>query len=257
MTSTWIKFGTAGAALLLSPLAASAADIRGGGPYYQAAPSHKAQPHRGQPSYSAQPSYKAAPGKGFVPSTIAYYNWTGFYVGAVGGYGWGRSHWDPVNVTMHPRGWHLGGTLGYNFQLANAVFGLETDLAWANAKGSTNILGATLTTQNNWLGTTRGRVGYAFDRFLPYLTGGVAYGSVKAEVAPFGLSERKTKFGWTLGAGLEYGFLGNWTAKAEYLYVDLGRFNTSFAPATRVNFKEHALRLGVNYRFGGPVYSRF
>lgn len=248
MTSTWIKAGTAGAALLLTPLAAAAADMQGAGPYYQA-----------EPTYKAQPSYKAPMrgGKGLVPSAIAYYNWTGFYVGAVGGYGWGRSVWDPAGVTVHPRGWHLGGTLGYNFQLGPAVFGLETDLAWANATGSETVLGTTLTTRNNWFGTTRGRVGYAFDRFMPYLTGGLAYGGVKAEVEPFGLSDRKTKLGWTLGAGLEYGFMGNWTAKAEYLYVDLGHINPGFAPGVRVDYNQHTVRVGLNYRFGGPVYSRF
>ena len=86
-------------------------------------------------------------------------------------------------------------------------------------------------TRNNWLATFRGRIGYAFDRWLPYITGGGAYGNVKATVSvpAFGLaaSSSNNQLGWTVGAGLEYAFLSNWSAKIEYLYVDLGSFDTA------------------------------
>ncbi len=232
MTSKWIKAGAAAAAVLFAPVAAQAADM----------------PIKGPRSY-----YKAQ------PSAIAYYNWTGFYAGAVAGYGWGTSNWDGTGINTSPKGWNLGGTLGYNLQTGSIVWGLETDLAWSNVKGSSSAGGLTFTTENGWLGTARGRVGYAFDRFLPYFTGGLAYGNVKAKVDPVGLSASKTKLGWTVGGGLEYAFMGNWTAKAEYLYVDLGRFDTGFAaPAVaNVNFHEHQVRVGLNYKFSGPVFSRF
>ena len=90
---------------------------------------------------------------------------------------------------------------------------------------------STCETSNDWLATFRGRIGYAFDRWLPYITGGGAYGNVKATVsvpiAGLSASASNNQFGWTVGAGLEYAFLGNWTAKIEYLYVDLGSFNSA------------------------------
>ena len=90
----------------------------------------------------------------------------------------------------------------------------------------------TCETENTWLATFRGRLGYAFDRWLPYITAGGAYGNVKATTDPGpGLaSASSSQFGWTGGVGLEYAFLGNWTAKIEYLYVDLGSFNAGLAP---------------------------
>jgi outer membrane immunogenic protein len=115
---------------------------------------------------------------------------------------------------------------------------------------------------NKWLATARGRVGYAFDRWLPFLTGGAAFGDVKATrvgVAAGGASD--TMIGWTVGGGLEYAFLGNWTAKVEYLYVDLGKFDCGTACGAvvtdNVSFKENIVRAGLNYRFSGPIFSRY
>ena len=109
-----------------------------------------------------------------------------------------------------------------------------------------------------WLATLRGRVGYAIDRWLPYITGGAAYGNVKASTsAPIGAftSASHNQLGWTAGVGLEYAFLGNWTAKIEYLYVDLGSFDAGPAPTVNnVSFKENILRAGLNYKFSGPVF---
>jgi outer membrane immunogenic protein len=118
------------------------------------------------------------------------------------------------------------------------------------------------TTENTWLATFRGRVGYAFDRWLPYITGGGAYGRVAARVdvppAGFAASSSSNQLGWTVGVGLEYAFLSNWSAKLEYLYVDLGDFNTGPAPlVNNVSFKENIVRAGVNYKFSGPIFSRY
>ena len=114
---------------------------------------------------------------------------------------------------------------------------------------------------NKWLATARLRLGYAFDRWLPYLTGGAAFGDVKA--TRVGLNSAGTNdvmAGWTVGGGVEYAFLGNWTAKLEYLYVDLGKFDCSTAcgpVVDNVSFQTNVVRAGLNYKFSGPVFSRF
>jgi len=197
-------------------------------------------------------------------AVVAYYNWTGFYAGLNAGYGFGSSNWSAVPTASNkPKGFLVGGTLGYNYQVGSWVFGIEGDFDWSNVKDSvTCAVGVTCGTSNNWLATFRGRFGYAFDRWLPYVTAGGAYGNVKAEVSvpAFGLtaSSSSNQFGWTFGAGLEYAFMGNWTGKIEYLYVDLGSFDTGPAPiVNNVNFKENIVRAGLNYKFSGPIFSRF
>jgi outer membrane immunogenic protein len=214
-------------------------------------------------SFSAQaadiprPIYKAGP-----RPVVAYYNWTGFYAGINVGYGFGSSDWSAVPTASNkPKGVLAGGTVGYNWQSGAVVYGLEGDFDWSNVKGSATCGGVfTCETANTWLATFRGRVGYAFDRWLPYITAGGAYGNVKATTSLAGLSASasKDKFGWTAGAGLEYAFLGNWSAKLEYLDVDLGSFDTGPAPiVNNVSFKENIVRAGLNYKFSGPVFSRF
>jgi outer membrane immunogenic protein len=200
-----------------------------------------------------------------VRSVVAYYNWTGFYAGINAGYGFGTSGWsDPPGTSVKPKGALFGGTLGYNYQVGSLVYGLEGDFDWSGVKGTADCVPGLITceTRNRWLATFRGRVGYAFDRWLPYITGGGAYGTVKATATDFTgtvlATESKSRLGWAFGAGLEYAFLGNWTAKIEYLYVDLGSFDAGVAPfATNVNFKENIVRAGLNYKFSGPIFSRY
>jgi len=183
------------------------------------------------------------------------YNWTGFYLGINGGYGWGRSNWDAFATTTDVSGWMAGLTAGYNWQAMGSpwVFGLEGDIDWTNIKGSfVNAACPTgCQTQNNWLGTVRGRVGYAWDRVMPYITGGLAVGDIEATQA--GLAGvHDTNVGWTAGAGIEAALAGNWTAKLEYLHIDLGHINcgvTACAPAASVGFHTDQVRAGVNYRF--------
>ena len=179
------------------------------------------------------------------------YNWTGLYAGINAGYGWGRSDWNNAAGStgrFDIDGGVVGGTLGYNWQAGQTVFGLEGDMAWSGIKGSTSAgicaLGS-CETRNNWLGTVRGRIGYSFDRVMPFVTGGLAVGDIKSSA--FGISETRTKAGWTLGGGVEVALAGPWTAKAEYLYVDLG--NGSYPGATDTKFRTNLVRGGVNYRF--------
>jgi outer membrane immunogenic protein len=197
---------------------------------------------------------RAMPAKApaFVPVT---YNWTGFYLGINGGYGWGRSRWSGFGTSNDPSGGMIGGTIGYNWQAMGSpwVFGLEGDIDWTDIK-STFANAACPTgcqTKNNWLGTARGRVGYAWDRVMLYGTGGAAFGDIEANQGGRpGASD--TKVGWAAGAGVEGALVGNWTAKLEYLHVDLGSINcgvVSCSVPTRVGFHADEVRAGVNYRF--------
>jgi outer membrane immunogenic protein len=183
------------------------------------------------------------------------YNWTGFYLGINGGYGWGHSDWSAFGANADPSGGMVGGTIGYNWQAMGSpyVFGLEGDIDWADIKG-TFVSAACPTgceTKNTWLGTARGRLGYAFDRVMPYITGGAAFGDVQANQGGFpGVSD--TKVGWTAGAGIEAAVFANWTAKVEYLYADLGSVSCgagSCSVPTNVDFRTHIVRAGLNFRF--------
>ena len=219
-------------------------------------------------SFSAQAADIPRPVFKGVRSVVAYYNWTGFYLGLNLGYGWGTSNWDyafapafgPVNT--RPKGWLFGVTAGYNYQTGSFVYGLEGDFAWANVRGSqTCAILFSCESENRWLGTFRGRLGYAMDRWLPYITGGLAYGDVRATSNnPLFPGASARNLGWTLGGGIEYAFMGNWTAKLEYLYVDLGNFDCSTSCGVpgpvNVSFKENIVRLGLNYKFG-PTFGRF
>jgi outer membrane immunogenic protein len=229
MTFKLFRAGAVAGALLATPLAAFAADKR-------------------------PPVYKGP------ARSIGVYNWTGVYVGGTVGYSTGTSQWDVDGLSIadiSPKGMMYGGTLGYNMQAGSLVYGLEGDFSFSDMKGS--AIGAPLVScdlSDNWLATLRGRIGYAFDRFLPYLTGGGAYGNVEAATSSAlgSISDSGSRLGYTVGAGVEYAFLSSWTAKIEYLYVDLGKFETS--TVTDVSSHEHVFRFGLNYKFG-PVFLRW
>ena len=199
-----------------------------------------------------RPAYKA-PIKGTKnPVYVAPFSWTGFYVGAYGGYGWARSIWtNAIGSTgdFDLKGALVGGTVGYNLQTGSWVWGLEADGAASWIQG-TNVPCGNCETRNNWLTTGRGRLGFAWDNWLPYITGGAAYGNIRSNFA--GGSDTTNKLGWTAGAGFEYSFMGEWSAKIEYLYVDLGKATCGVATCgidTDVTFKSHIGKIGVNYRF--------
>jgi outer membrane immunogenic protein len=223
-----IRTGIAVAAMLIAPIAAQAADL--------------SSPRYNAPAYSAP----------------AYSSWTGFYVGLNGGYGFGKSNWtDPTLVVatgdFNVNGGLFGGTLGYNLQTGTWVWGLEGDFDLSTVKGSagTAVCVPDCETKNNWLATARGRLGYGgFYNWLPYLTGGAAFGDIKATQGA--ASVTTTKLGWAVGAGVEYAFMGNWSAKVEYLYADLGKANcptVTCGADIDVKFNTNIVRLGVNYRF--------
>ncbi len=136
---------------------------------------------------------------------VQAYNWTGGYVGINGGYGFGRSDVSApfASGSFRTSGGVVGGTVGYNYQMGQAVFGVEGDVDWSNIRGSATCgAGFSCETKNSWLATARGRIGYAFDRVMPYVTGGLAVGDIKSSVAGIG-SSTQTKAGWTIGGGVE------------------------------------------------------
>ena len=189
-----------------------------------------------------------------APAYVApYYNWTGLYVGVNGGGGWGRSRWDDAG-SFDTSGAMVGGTVGYNWQFGTWVVGLEGDIDWADIKGSRSAgcFAGNCSTENTWLGTARGRLGYAFDRIMPYVTGGAAFGDVQASQPGF-TGMTSTQLGWTVGAGVEFAIASNWTAKVEYLHYDLGNFqcglNCNGFVNDNVSFRADAVRGGVNFRF--------
>ena len=204
----------------------------------------------------APPPMPRAPA--FVP--VPVYNWSGFYVGINGGWGFGTSNWTNSlagnSGDFNLSGGVAGGTVGANWQINQFVVGVEGDIDWANINGSTSnglCVGTTCTTKNTWLGTIRGRAGFAADRVLFYGTAGGAFGSIQASGAAF-TNTTSTQFGWTAGAGIEGALTDNLTARIEYLYVDLGNDTCSvvcFAGSTNVSFKTSLVRAGLNWKFGG------
>lgn len=197
-----------------------------------------------------------------VPFVDVPFSWTGFYAGANGGYGWGRSSWSDATVAtdsgrFSTHGALLGGQLGYNWQLGSVVFGIETDADWVNMTGS-GVGGVCLAdggglcqTKQDWFGTTRARIGYAFGRWLPYVTGGAAYGDIK--VLQSNGTSTDTRLGWTAGGGLEYSIDRNWSAKVEYLHLDLGTagFFSAANGVSRLSVQatNDLVRAGINYHW--------
>jgi outer membrane immunogenic protein len=234
-----------------------------------------------------------------LASPVPMFTWTGFYVGLNAGYGFGDGNtttigtsafqtliapgFVPGSLKTKPDGFIGGGQIGYNAQFGAFVAGIEADIQFADMKKTANFIGpAVLGTQLNtstrseleYFGTLRGRLGFTpFDRFLVYATGGLAYGQVKTTSGVVGVqapglvwagSNSDMKFGWTLGAGIEYALTNNLTVKGEYLYYDLGKSTVSALgnPAvrgvaalngidyvSRTENRGSIVRAGLNYKF--------
>ena len=221
------------------------------------------------------PSRKDAPSL-LTPTPV--YNWAGAYVGVNGGYGFGRQ--DPLgvitskfdNAAFDINGGAFGFTTGMQMQQGHVVLGVEGDLDWANVSGSRTLLptmagvaqpiSLTLNSQIDWISTGRVRAGWAQDNWLIYSTAGLAMmgatphinritdvvtgaalSCASPQVQIAGCSSKSLTGGLAFGAGLEYGFAPNWSAKAEYLYI---------AQLQGANLQNlNLFRVGLNYRFGG------
>jgi len=173
-----------------------------------------------------------------VNQPLNAYSWAGPYLGGNLGYAWGSVDNNPTK----PSGFAGGVQGGYNWQNGPWVFGVEGDI---EATGAEDTF-APWKFSNPWFGTVRGRAGYALSNILFYGTGGLAFGELRGET--FGLAESHTTAGWTLGVGAEFGLAQNWSAKIEYLYVDLA---TSPFTITGVSngYRFGTVRAGVNYHF--------
>ncbi len=167
-------------------------------------------------------------------------NWTGFYLGAQAGGGWGSFHDDFGGGTTTDgdfSGGLLGGVVGYNMAVGNWIWGAETDIAWANLNGSALSPNPAYSEVNkvNWFGTTRLRIGVPTNNLLWYAAGGLAYGNVhRGDTGPYtpgSVSQNSTKVGWTIGAGAEMALQSGWSLRGEYLYVDLGSASFRRRPA--------------------------
>jgi outer membrane immunogenic protein len=173
-----------------------------------------------------------------VNQPLNAYSWAGPYIGGNLGYAWGSVDNNPNK----PSGLSGGVQGGYNWQSGPWVFGVEGDIQITGADDTF----ASWKFSNPWFGTVRGRAGYAFNNVYLYGTGGLAFGELRAET--FGLSETHTNAGWTVGVGAEFGLVQNWTAKIEYLYVDLSNDNFSITGASN-GYRFGLVRAGVNYHF--------
>ncbi|WP_291842134.1 outer membrane protein [Bradyrhizobium sp.] len=184
-------------------------------------------------------------------AAIAINNWTGFYLGAMGGYAQENS--SGVGTLS---GGFAGGTAGYNWQAGNLVFGIEADAAWADVGATVGIPGLVSVTDTiRSMGTVRGRVGYAFDQVLLYGTGGYAWidNRLTATLLGVGLSDSQFHSGWTAGVGVEVMFAPRWSVKAEYLYRSL-QGETYFAGnipggVSTGTMNLNSFQVGVNYHF--------
>jgi outer membrane immunogenic protein len=225
------------------------------------------------------------------------YNWTGVYIGINAGGGWDSSHWasspwpsTPVGGSYSLSGALLGGTIGYNLQAGNSSFvvGMEADFAWSGIKGSIPPFMAQVIAfdpfgnqfavptpgctpnceiRNPWLATARLRLGYSFDwivPIMPYVTAGLGAGRLEANIAGIPLGRQSANnVGWTVGAGVEMAISGPWTAKLEFLHIDLNGFSCDKAcgnlnsqdpsgnlvfGGVNINAGVNVIRVGLNYR---------
>jgi outer membrane immunogenic protein len=204
------------------------------------------------------------------------YDWSGWYAGVAGGYGWGSSSQTDSGIpcsffatcegelfdgSYSPKGGILGGTFGYSWQQGAWVAGLEGDYSWSHVAGSSNICGADSSAPHacganmESFGTFRGRLGYALGSnggWLPYVTGGLAVGGIKSWDAFWPASSSDLRAGWTIGGGIETILMTNVTFKLEYLYADFGSWQAfDVVPGTpeTVSFRTNILRGGIDYAF--------
>jgi outer membrane immunogenic protein len=216
--------------------------------------------------------YKAPP-----PVVAAVYNWSGFYIGAQGGGGWSHDNWhliqNAVDFSFDGSGGLAGGYAGYNWQMSNFVLGVEVEGAWANIAYdnlSCTIAQAALCSSNiNALGSVRGRAGVAMDRVLLYVGAGWAVDRFStsrifqpAGGGPLTTGVSDNNNGWVVSVGIEGALAANWVARLQYDHYDFGS-KTYLVPAlsnvsdTTLQTRVDTVRVGIAYKFGGPVVAKY
>jgi outer membrane immunogenic protein len=218
------------------------------------------------------------------PMVAAIYDWSGFYVGINGGGGSAHTCWDlvPVGFPSIAEGCHdstggtVGGQVGYRWQTSHWVFGVEGQGNWADFSGSNTapvggnpLGGAQDRTRIDAFGLITGQVGYAWNNVLAYVKGGAAVVSDKYDIfafpgGPLFASANETRWGGTVGAGLEIGFAPNWSVGFEYDHIFLDDRNVTLAPVgvgvgtpLRIRQDVDIGTVRVNYRFGGPIVAKY
>jgi len=197
------------------------------------------------------------------------YNWTGFYVGVNVGGGWADASATATlagftaGASETLSGVIGGGQIGYNWQTGPLVLGIEADIQGSGQQTTTNVtaVGVTFSETDKlpYFGTVRGRIGYAFDRWLPYFTGGWGYGELNSSLtatAPItgSYSASTSHSAWVVGGGVEVALWGNWSGKVEYLYSDTGTITRTYATPAGIltesgSVTDNIVRVGLNYRF--------
>ena len=197
------------------------------------------------------------------PPPIFVYNWTGFYVGGNLGGAWASGtltdSFTGASLSDSKSGFLGGGQIGFNYQITNWVIGAEWDFDWTSLNASQTSGFVTGSANTNWITTVAARFGVAAGSWLFYGKAGGGWvnnsATVTNNVTGASLSGSNTNSGWLAGAGIEYGFAPNWSAKLEYDYLGLNTWSfnsTVFAPAAdtfSVSRNIQMLKVGVNYRF--------
>ena len=206
-----------------------------------------------------------------APAMIAtVYDWSGFYIGINGGGGSSHATWDFVGVgregSHDATGGTVGGQIGYRWQSGQWVFGVEGQGNWADFSGdNTSALFATRNrTKIDAFGLITGQVGYAWNNVLVYVKGGAAVVSNKYEISSTAgallSSSSDSRWGGTVGAGLEYGFAPNWSVGVEYNHIFLSDKDVTFAGFAGSERIRQDVDMGLvrlNYKFGGPMIGRY
>jgi outer membrane immunogenic protein len=246
-----------------------------------------------------RPTYKAPPPPPPVVAPVPYFSWTGCYIGGHVGGGWGRKDFsDPTGdnfadhgdvIRVDTSGFLGGGQVGCDWQFTpNWVIGIEGAASWADLKGDTDFVnfpveGATETfhAKTDFLASVTGRIGWTWDRWMLYAKGGAAWSHDKYKIDGFGdvvflcivgnpctppFTASETRTGWTVGAGVEWAFWSNWSAKLEYDFYDFGSRRVTFVDSNDIPFpadvdqRIHTVKFGINYRFNwgkAPVAARY
>jgi outer membrane immunogenic protein len=217
------------------------------------------------------------------PMIAAIYDWSGFYIGANGGWGSSRNCWDvlpPLVAVAAPEGCHdatggvAGGQIGYRWQSGGWVFGLEAQGDWADLRGSNvsqQFGGSSNRSKIDAFGLFTGQIGYSWNNALLYVKGGAAVTDSRYDVrnavtnVVTATSGDQTRWGGTIGAGVEYGFAPNWSAAVEYDHIFSQDKNVTFTTTPggvfngtdRIRQDVDLVTARVNYRWGGPVVPKY
>lgn len=231
----------------------------------------------------------------YRPAPVVIFSWTGIYIGAHLGGGWARKEESALpfrnagsTISLAPTsfdlgGWLGGGQVGANYQSGSWVLGIEAQASWARLTGSsacsstvalagaTTVFAADCSAKVYNLGTIAGRLGFALDHLLIYGKAGAAWTDDKYNIVtptaglPLVFGANETRWGWMLGAGLEYAFTDAWSAKVEYNYMNFGSRGIRFSDTTGLVFVDTSIsqhssvvKIGINYRLGvSPIAIRY